>query len=544
MSKQASEFQYRAMSLAYRGKEIFKPLNTGWIDDRVACVREYVANVFFYVRGDTTIMIDAGYNYERLEQKMGWLGIDPANVHDILITHQDTDHVGAVEEDSPGLFRHATLYVGEVENRYLTGEKRRRVYWGTYKLPQVTIRNRKKLLYDGDVFTIGNVRIEAFLVPGHTWGHLVYLVDDAYLFTGDTIWFGADGGRAFLSTLAESNKLSVTSLNRLERTLRARGIRPKIITGHTGWTDDLDFAFARTDEVCHAMRRQTPHDPRAPYDAYVEDDDTEVASRSGLLPAVTPLPNYENWVPRGMVVGLQATTTVCAGGALLANKLRAPLPVRVGLGIATAGASAFAAWSAIAHRRFSYDGEAQLSRRIVEGTASHVRLPEGGTCLDVGCGSGALAIAVAKRNPKANIVGLDRWGAEYASFSKRLCERNARAEGVANIRFEQGDATKLPFADGTFDCVTSNYVYHNVTGANKQDLLKETLRVLKPGGTFVIHDIMSSLRYGNMQAFCQGLRDEGYQDVRLVCTDNGLFMGKFEATALFLTGSTLLMGTK
>ena len=41
---------------------------------------------------------------------MGWLGIDPHSIHDIFITHQDTDHVGAVEEDSPGLFRSARLY--------------------------------------------------------------------------------------------------------------------------------------------------------------------------------------------------------------------------------------------------------------------------------------------------------------------------------------------------------------------------------------------------------------------------------------------------
>lgn len=46
-------------------------------------------------------MIDAGYNYDRLEEKMGWLGIDPKSIRDILITHQDTDHVGAVEADSP-----------------------------------------------------------------------------------------------------------------------------------------------------------------------------------------------------------------------------------------------------------------------------------------------------------------------------------------------------------------------------------------------------------------------------------------------------------
>ena len=53
MSKKATEFQRKAMSWMYRGKEIFKPLNTGWIDENVACVREWVANIFFYRKGDT-----------------------------------------------------------------------------------------------------------------------------------------------------------------------------------------------------------------------------------------------------------------------------------------------------------------------------------------------------------------------------------------------------------------------------------------------------------------------------------------------------------
>ena len=146
MSKQATEFQKKEMSKMYRGKEIFKPLNTGWVDEHVACVREWVANIFFYRKGETTIMVDAGYNYDRLEEKMGWLGIDPKSIRHILITHQDTDHVGAVEADSPGLFRDAKLYIGEIENKYLTGEVRRKVIYHLYKLPQVTINNEKVLL--------------------------------------------------------------------------------------------------------------------------------------------------------------------------------------------------------------------------------------------------------------------------------------------------------------------------------------------------------------------------------------------------------------
>ncbi len=50
-------------------------------------------------------MIDAGYNYDRLAEKMGWLEIDAKSIRHILITHQDTDHVGAVEANGLGLFK-------------------------------------------------------------------------------------------------------------------------------------------------------------------------------------------------------------------------------------------------------------------------------------------------------------------------------------------------------------------------------------------------------------------------------------------------------
>lgn len=284
MSKQATDFQKKEMSKMYRGRGIFKPLNTGWIDEHVACVREWVANVFFYRKGDTTLMIDAGYNYARLEEKMGWLGIRPQEIQHILITHQDTDHVGAVEADSPGLFRQAKLYVGEIENRYLTGETRRRVMFHLYKLPQVTIRNEKVLLTDGQILEIGGVRVECFLVPGHTWGHMVYLVDEKYLFTGDTLWFGPDGGYSFISALAEDNRLAMKSLAALEERLQQRGLSPLFLTGHTGWTDNFEFAFAHKDKKCSSFRRYA--DPAAPYDAYEEADDTEERAKSGFLKGV------------------------------------------------------------------------------------------------------------------------------------------------------------------------------------------------------------------------------------------------------------------
>ena len=108
------------------------------------------------------------------------------------------------------------------------------------------------------------------------------------------------------------------------------------------------------------------------------------------------------------------------------------------------------------YRSFSYDGERKLSKQIIEGTARYVTLPKGGIGLDVGCGSGALTIACAKRNPQGKMLGIDRWGKEYASFSLPLCEKNAAAEGVTNISFQRGNAVKLDFLDESFDAVTNS----------------------------------------------------------------------------------------
>ncbi len=136
------------------------------------------------------------------------------------------------------------------------------------------------------------------------------------------------------------------------------------------------------------------------------------------------------------------------------------------------------------------------------------------------------------------------FGGTGYSFSKKLCEDNAKAEGVANVRFEHGNAVNLPFADESFDAVTSNYVYHNIKGRNTQKLLKETLRVLKKGGVFAIHDLMLPVQYGDMREFVRELKASGYERVELIDTTDGIFMSKREARRLCLKHSSLLVGVK
>jgi ubiquinone/menaquinone biosynthesis C-methylase UbiE len=254
-------------------------------------------------------------------------------------------------------------------------------------------------------------------------------------------------------------------------------------------------------------------------------------------------------MPKGMITATAAGAAVCFGLSAaccmtgLIKNGTARIAASSALLAAGAAACGAAVWMTALYRAFSYDGKRQMSRQIIEGIAQYVDLPEEGTGLDVGCGSGALTIACAKRNPQASFIGVDRWGAEYASYSMKLCEENAEAEGVSNAVFVKGDATHLEFPDERFDAVVSNYVYHNIPG-DRQAYLLETLRTLKKGGTFAIHDIFSKAKYGDMRAFVRRLEDMGYEEVRLIDTADGMFIGKKEAGWMGLSGSALLTGRK
>ena len=118
-----------------------------------------------------------------------------------------------------------------------------------------------------------------------------------------------------------------------------------------------------------------------------------------------------------------------------------------------------------------------------------------------------------------------------------------KGDAYRNISFERGDATHLDFPDESFDAVVSNYVYHNIPG-DRQAYLLETLRVLKKGGMFAIHDIFSKAKYGDMQAFVKKLKDMGYADVRLIDTTDGTWITKWESVWMELAGSALLIGKK
>jgi SAM-dependent methyltransferase len=111
--------------------------------------------------------------------------------------------------------------------------------------------------------------------------------------------------------------------------------------------------------------------------------------------------------------------------------------------------------------------------------------------LDLGCGHGLLLIGAAKLLPRGRAVGVDLWSqVDQGSNSKEATLENARLEGVSDrVEVQTGDMRKLPFADSTFDAIVANLAIHNISNREgRREAIRESVRVLKPGGRFALMD--------------------------------------------------------
>lgn len=122
--------------------------------------------------------------------------------------------------------------------------------------------------------------------------------------------------------------------------------------------------------------------------------------------------------------------------------------------------------------------EELFKRRLLE----HARPGAGERVLDLGCGTGTLAIMVKRAEPAAEVVGLDA----DPEILERAGEK-ADAAGVS-IRFDDGLSNKLPHPDASFDLVLSSLFFHHLAPADKLETGEEIARVLKPGGRLHIAD--------------------------------------------------------
>jgi demethylmenaquinone methyltransferase/2-methoxy-6-polyprenyl-1,4-benzoquinol methylase len=131
---------------------------------------------------------------------------------------------------------------------------------------------------------------------------------------------------------------------------------------------------------------------------------------------------------------------------------------------------------------------AGLDRRWRDRAADRAELRPGERALDVCCGTGDLALALASRvGPDGSVTGCD-----FSEPMLAIARRKAEAAGAANVGFEWADALALPYEDASFDAVTVGFGVRNF--ADLERGLGELARILRPGGRLVILEITQPQR--------------------------------------------------
>lgn len=132
------------------------------------------------------------------------------------------------------------------------------------------------------------------------------------------------------------------------------------------------------------------------------------------------------------------------------------------------------------HDSFSFRGK---YRELRQRTIALAQLQPGEAALDVGCGTGTLALQVASRVGRAGrVAGIDPGTAQIARAQQKATRRHVP------IEFQVGVIEQLPFPDQTFDVVFSTLMMHHLPAPLKRQGLAEIVRVLKPEGRLIVAD--------------------------------------------------------
>jgi demethylmenaquinone methyltransferase / 2-methoxy-6-polyprenyl-1,4-benzoquinol methylase len=108
----------------------------------------------------------------------------------------------------------------------------------------------------------------------------------------------------------------------------------------------------------------------------------------------------------------------------------------------------------------------------------------GSTLLDVGTGTGDIALESLRFNPAVRVTGVD--------FTEEMMRIGCKRKGAEKIDWVRADALRLPFPDATFDAVVSGFLMRNVTDVSAA--FKEQVRIVKPGGRVVCLDTTPSIK--------------------------------------------------
>jgi ubiquinone/menaquinone biosynthesis C-methylase UbiE len=188
----------------------------------------------------------------------------------------------------------------------------------------------------------------------------------------------------------------------------------------------------------------------------------------------------------------------------------------------------------------SGDASAQLRDLLIDRTG----VKAGGMLLDLCSGTGAVALRACRiTGPDGLVIGLD-----FSSGMICRARDKAARTGVADVAFVVGDATRLPFAAASFDAVSCSHAMYELRPEARGRTLEEALRVLQPGGRFVMMEHCEPSRPLVRFLYRLRLLVLGSSGSRGFARDEGPFLRLFFAnvrTELSPTGrSKLILGNK
>ena len=192
-----------------------RPLETARLDSTVAVLRDGISNLYLLRGAEGYIAIDAGNDSAGVAQGLARLGIASKEVRAVLLTHSDGDHVGGL-----AAFTQAQVYLSAAEAPLLDGRTPRFLCFGNSLGGRAyTVLPEAELLLEG-------LRVQAIALPGHTPGHVGFLVDGKRLFVGDAVAL-QNGQLAPFNALFEMDKAQAT---------RTRGKIESLLPGRVLYT--------------------------------------------------------------------------------------------------------------------------------------------------------------------------------------------------------------------------------------------------------------------------------------------------------------------
>lgn len=228
-----------ASGLAYYERLTAARKNFKQLDTRKVADGLYVLKTGYYINcwimrtpKGSYIAFDTGRDVGPIIESCAALGIDPASVEAVFLTHSDKEHTGGI-----GAFPRARVYLSKDEVQVIDGSRPRFVFFA----PKNKLGSAYTTLADGQEVEVGGLRIRCIASPGHTLGSMSYLVN-GMLLTGDALSV-IDGKIALFNDFPFVNMDKAQMAKSISKLARVEGV-DRILTAHFGIISDPKSAFA------------------------------------------------------------------------------------------------------------------------------------------------------------------------------------------------------------------------------------------------------------------------------------------------------------